>query len=294
MESCEIAPRISEEQLIQYQTQGFLHLPKVIDAHTLARLQQAFDAATEKHSDHWREDRKVAYFDIPSILDEDDVFVDLVDLPVLFPILLAILGGDIQLVQTQARLFLPGPTFTPPWHSDLAGMKGINLGETLNFHLKVHFYPFDLLPDQGCLAFLPGSHRYSETFQRPSISPDPGSSAVRRVVPRAGDAVMFNTHLLHMALDNNTCEIRRSLIYSYSHFWVKNSTSAIPRDWKRLATTAQRLQLFGQPSPGAAPPFFQTCLGPDLGPDIREFFSAGQKLLSRSYHACSSKLRRIL
>jgi hypothetical protein len=30
--------------------------------------------------------------------------------------------------------------------------------------------------------------------------------------------VIFNTHLLHMALDNKTTTVRKSIIYAYSHY----------------------------------------------------------------------------
>ena len=230
-------PIVTEDQMVQFETQGYLHCHGVVNGSTLTRLQNAFDVAATKHADQWPPSSKATYFDIPHILDQDDVFVDLADLPTLFPVLLGILGPDIQLLQTQARLFRPGPSHTPSWHTDMAGIRGINLGQTLNFHIKVHFYPYDLSPDQGCMAFMPGSHRYPDGIQRPPNPPGADSPAVLRIVPKAGDAVLFNTHTLHMALDNNSRHVRKSLIYSYSHFWVKGSVSGVPKDLSRLATT---------------------------------------------------------
>jgi hypothetical protein len=270
-----------EVHLVQFQTQGFLHLPGVIQGATLSRLQQAFDRAAGKYADQWNAPGSPQVFDIPRVLDEDDVFVDLVDLPTLFPTLLAIIGGDIQLLQTQARLMRPGPSHTPPWHSDMTGLQGVNLSQTLNFHVKVHFYPHDLTPDQGCLAFLPGSHRYADGPDKPSLSPHLDSGFARKVVPSAGDAVVFNTHLMHMALANESTAIRKSLIYSYSHFWVKPSVSGAPNDLARLATTPQRRQLFGQPTSSEVPPFFQTLLPPEGSP-IKSMVTAGGQLLRRT------------
>jgi hypothetical protein len=255
----------------------------------LTRLQAAFEAAADRYADQWPASSPLSFFDIPRPLDQDDVFVDLADIPTLFPLLLAILGADIQLVQTQARLLRPGPSLTPDWHSDLAGIRGINIGQTTNFHLKVHFYPWDLAPDQGCLAFLPGTHRLADGVERPRMAQDSTSPAILKIVPKAGDAVLFNTHLLHMALDNRNPQVRRSLIYSYSHFWVKGAASGAPKDLERLATTPQRRQLFQQPATHAEPPFFMKAYETEHGRHMRGLLTAGSSLLRRTLGAYKKK-----
>lgn len=278
---------MNDDLKVHYESQGYLHVPGVVSGPMLTRLQNAFDAAAAKYSGQWPASSKDLFYDIPHILDQDDVFVDLADIPTLFPIILAIIGSDIQLLQTQARLLRPGPAPTPPWHSDMEGLRGVNIGQTLNFHLKVHFYPYDLTPEQGTLAFLPGSHRYPEGIETPNIPEDSQSSVVRRVVPRAGDAVVFNTHLLHMAQANRSKQIRKSLIYSYSHFWVRGTASGVPKDLDRLATTPQRRQLFQQWTEDLdAPPFFVKAYEPEAAPDLKGelkgLMSAGQNLLRRT------------
>jgi hypothetical protein len=278
-----------EDQLFQFEAQGFLHVPGVVSGAMLTRLQAAFEAAAHRYADQWPASSALPYFDIPQPLDQDDVFVDLADIPTLFPLLLAILGADIQLVQTQARLLRPGPSHTPDWHSDLAGIRGINLGQTVNFHLKAHFYPWDLAPDQGCLAFLPGTHRFADGAERPEMSQESDSPIVRKIVPKAGDAVLFNTHLLHMALDNRNQQVRRSIIYSYSHFWVKGAVSGVPKDLERLATTPQRRQLFQQPAGHAEPPFFMNAYEADHRHGMRGLLKAGSKLLRRTLGTHVSK-----
>jgi hypothetical protein len=280
---------MTDELLLQFETQGFLHLHGVMNGATLTRVQTAFDAAFAKYADQWPPTAKIQYFDIPNILDQDDVFVDLADLPTFFPVMLSIIGPDIQLLQTQARLLRPGPTHTPDWHSDLSGIRGIDLSHTPNFHIKAHFYPHDLTPDQGCLAFIPGSHRYADGVERPQIPQDAESSAVRKVVPQGGDLVLFNTHVLHMALDNRSTQVRKSLIYSYSHYWVKGVTSGTPKALDRVALTPQRRQLFGQAPISETPPFFQRAYEPEKSGDLRSLVSAGGHLLRRGLGTLTSK-----
>ena len=279
---------MTAEQKIQYETQGFLHLPGALDSQILGRFKSAFDAAAQKHSSHWKSVDGVngaapKFFDIPHILDEDDVFTDLLDAPAVFPVLLEILGGDIQLHQTMARIFPPGETLTGDWHTDLEGMNGIDLGHSLNFMLKVHYYPEDLAPDQGCLAFIPGSHRYPLGHPQIKLDHTRTSPAITKIVPKAGDAVLFNVHVRHMALDNTSPRIRKSLIYAYSHFWVKNYPNAIPKDVDRLATTNERKQLFGIPTCEKEHSYFQqTLLAPNLRVDVSNFLMAGRSLLSKT------------
>lgn len=247
-----------DQQLMQYETQGFVHLPGVIPPALVARVRAAFDSAAERHRAEWEklpEERraKAPYFDIPDILDVDDAFVDLADLPAIWPLLLRAIGTDIQLNHTHARIMFPGRTFTAAWHSDLAQLQGINLAASPHFFAKVHFYFEDLAPEQGCLGFIPGSQYLPVTENpKPPVDDTDTAGATVRIVPKAGDAVLFNTHCRHMAFDNKTSRPRKSLIYAYSHFWLKNYANAVPTDLERLATTRERRQLFGMDTPGVS------------------------------------------
>jgi hypothetical protein len=242
---------MTPEQRIQFENQGFLHLPGVIPPALVARVQKAFDTAAGEYEARHGVGTQ-GFYDIPDILDVDDCFVDLADLPSMMPVLLEAIGPDIQLNHTHARVFPPGKTHTAPWHSDLVDIVGIDLAHSPHFFVKVHYYFEDLAPNQGCLAFLPGTHRLPADVPRPVIDDIERSAAVKKIVPKAGDAVLFNVHLLHMALDNTSSRTRKSLIYAYSHFWLKNYANAVPADLERLATTPLRKQLFGVETQGVA------------------------------------------
>ncbi len=114
------------EPILSCETQGFVHLPGVLEPAFLARLKAAFDRAVAKHAQKWiaAGEATTPSFNIPQILNDDEVFVDLVDVPTVFPLLVEILGYDIRLMIAQARLFRPFATFVPPWHSDLDEVRG--------------------------------------------------------------------------------------------------------------------------------------------------------------------------
>lgn len=228
---------------LQFDTHGFVHLPGVLPAPFLARLHAAFNAAARSGAPA-PGTPPPRYYDIAAVLDQDPAFIDLVDHPGIFPVLTALIGDDIQLTQAAARLFYPGPTFTAPFHSDLSHVLGFDHAHSLNFLTKVHYYVEDLAPDQGCLAFIPGSHRLPAGHPRPAGLRDEHADGVVKIVPKAGDAIIFNTHVLHMALDNTSGKVRKSIIYAFSHFWMKQSASAMPADLAQF-TCRQRRQLFG-------------------------------------------------
>jgi hypothetical protein len=279
------------DQRLQYENQGFLHLPGIIPPDLVERVRRAFDAAAARYHDEWKAlvaqgKASAAFFDIPDILDQDGCFVELVDLPGLLPVLLTAVGADIQLNHTHARVFPPGKTFTAPWHSDLADVLGIDLAHSLNFFVKVHFYFEDLLPNQGCLAFIPGTHRLPPDYPRPQIEDIEHSPAVVKIVPKAGDCVLFNTHCLHMALDNTSPKTRKSLIYAYSHFWVKNYANGVPRDLEKYATSRLRRQMFGVEEDGVSY-FDQRYDAEGKAADYGAWHSASRRLLSKIRRATS-------
>src|SRR3982750_4812760 len=131
------------DQKLQYENQGFVHIPGLLDAGLVARLKKAVDTSSARHYEAWKAkastgDVSKSFYDIPDILDEDDAFIELVDYEPLMPVLLSAVGPDIQLNHTHARVFPPGKTFTAPWHSDLAEVLGIDLAHSINFFAKVH------------------------------------------------------------------------------------------------------------------------------------------------------------
>jgi phytanoyl-CoA hydroxylase len=284
---------LTEDLTLQYENQGFLHLPNVIPQPLVARLRTAFDGAAARHQKEWEAavaagKASRSYYDIPNILDEDESFVELALLDSLLPVMLSVVGPDIQLNHTHARIFFPGKTFTAPWHSDLEHVVGVNLAHSPNFFVKVHYYFEDLLPDQGCLGFLPGTHRLPAGHPRPQV--DEHSSAAVKIVPKAGDAVVFNTHLLHMALDNKTSLPRKSLIYAYSHFWVKHYANAVPSNVETFATDPLKRQMFGLEEDGV--PYFNQRYNQNGKPAApSSFMNASKKMLKRMLQRNSVQTR---
>jgi len=236
---------IRKAEQIQFENQGFLYLPQLMSPALTGRVKAAYQRAQDDQLAPLMASEKRALYDVAQLLDTDPVFSELAVLPALLPYLLATVGDDIQLIQASARLFPPGKTFTAPWHSDMANTLGIDLAHSAHFHIKVHFYFEDLQPNQGCLAFLPGTHRLPRERDRPRPHDIDAQKDSVIIVPKAGDAVLFNTHCLHMCLDNTSMADRRTLIYAYSHFWVKQQENAYPTNEAWIPDDTLSRQIFG-------------------------------------------------
>jgi phytanoyl-CoA hydroxylase len=101
-------------------------------------------------------------------------------------------------------------------------------------------------------------------------------------VPKAGDAVLFNTHVMHMALDNTSPKPRKSLIYAYSHFWLKNYSNAVPKNVEKYATNRLKRQMFGLEDPNVSYFDQRYTENVDDGDGMFDSFkAASRKLLNR-------------
>src|SRR4051812_36863618 len=98
------------DQRIQYENQGFFHMPGILDRGLVSRVKQAFDTASARYYEEWKQKAAAgaaskAFYDIPDILDQAPAFVELADYEPLLPALLGAIGDDIQLNHTHARVF---------------------------------------------------------------------------------------------------------------------------------------------------------------------------------------------
>lgn len=85
-----------------------------------------------------------------------------------------------------------------------------------------------------------------------------------------------------MCLDNSSEYVRKSLIYTYGHFWMKIYPSAVPRDLDVAATTQQRRQLFGLGSGPRGDYFSQSLQPQDMKEEVEGLLKSGRKLLSKA------------
>jgi len=247
-------PGMTAEQRLFFETNGYLVIPDALSPAENAAALAALEAVEEATREGWRSDiaagrAKPEVHSIPGIIEHGDIFLDLMEHPNTFPVVRDIIGDDVQLSDNDGYI-KPAHTEThAPWHSDIGGLRGV-LHPLSTVMVKQFFFLTDGAEDGGPLAFLPGSHRLPGDYPMPfreRMGEIPGM--VKMIVP-AGTAVIFHCHLYHAAMHNDSDRPRKTLIYTFNHFWMKPWEGYEPSQrLKEAARTPVRRQLLGVGSP---------------------------------------------
>jgi hypothetical protein len=100
----ECSPMDPEEQHAFFLKHGFILLHNILPNDKLPRAQAAWNRAQDRAEAEWHAKRnsgpdsggldasQMLYYDLPNLLAEDDVFLDMIDSPVLVPVLSRITG----------------------------------------------------------------------------------------------------------------------------------------------------------------------------------------------------------
>jgi ectoine hydroxylase-related dioxygenase (phytanoyl-CoA dioxygenase family) len=257
--------RLSEADLAQFDSQGFLRLPGVLDATEIesllagvAKLQSGgeetadsgawwenFQAGTQPPSSaESREFRNVAR--------SGRLFEDLVDAPSILMPIAQILGPRIGLLMSHAVIRAPVSGLTMEelgrtelgWHRDL-GSSYIELPHPQpRLSVKAALWLTPLTgPGQGAMRVIPGSNRLAGD---PAIDPDshqPHGSI--DVLADPGDILLFEQRLWHAACPNALGSARVSLFYAYGYRWLRPQDYSDLRPERLSGMSPVRRQLFG-------------------------------------------------
>src|SRR5438477_6197968 len=141
----------------------------------------------------------------PNFIPEDDMFLDLVDCPRVFPKVWGILGWNIYLYHGHLIVTPPRDPNGPKdkkrlgWHQD-SGRVNLEM-ETHprpRLSLKVAYFLSDASqPGRGNFCIIPGSH-LCDTLERPADGFGQPEGAVP-VLAKPGTAVFFDRRLWHSA-----------------------------------------------------------------------------------------------
>ncbi len=225
----------------QWEEQGYLVFENAIQGGMLDRLQKAFDHWAAACKEDWldqvaRGELAATYYDIPNVLEKDEIFIDILDQPRYFDFVKAFTGDDMIFIGEQVRTAPLWPIGYTGWHPDVPPDHPL--------HIKVQVYVNDVEPGAGEFGYVPGSHR-------PGAGPYPrvrnleAMPGHKRFPGKAGTAIMFNTYGWHVAMENNTGIPRKSIILTYE----KRTPGKIdPSRYALIApslNTPDRLRLFG-------------------------------------------------
>ncbi len=224
----------------EWEDNGVLFVESAIVGEELARLQEAFDRIADEAKREWIEGiakgtRPAAHFDIPNPLEDDDLFIDLIDHPSWYGYLMDFADEDLILMGPQVRTLPVSPISYVGWHPDVP--------HTTPLHMKAQIYVEDVPADGGAFDYVSGSHK-PDAGACPVVRPLDSMPGHKVYPGKAGDVVLFNSYGWHTSMVNRTLRPRKSIILIYEK-WSKDRVST--DRYEAIAekcTTSDRRRLF--------------------------------------------------
>jgi ectoine hydroxylase len=244
------------ENALRLRGEGFLPLPGALGPPAVARLVAALDRIYDEEVARGRT-RAGEPMHLLGEIGRDDVFLELLDHPAVFPVIWGELGWNIHLYHCHLDVTPPHtvPRRRPTWgwHQD-GGRQNLELDcdPRPRMSLKVAFWLSDVsVPGRGNMLIVPRSHE-SNTLPRPGrpeLGFDPPTGAAP-VLASAGDALVLDRRLWHSRSDNLSEHTRRVVFLAYTFRWIR------PRDELGFDSSSERFhglspvrrQLLGEPA----------------------------------------------
>ncbi len=214
--------RLTADQRHFFETQGYLVIENALDADMLARLIAAADRIDARERTAENQTKLLSF---TNIVHEDPAFLDLIDLPTVYPKIWGILGWNTYLYHTHVDLTPPADehalTWRVAWHQD-----SMRVNDEMETHprprlsVKVGYYLTDTTqPDRGNTLIVPGSQLQDEIdCPNDGVSNPPGSEPL---CVKAGTAVIIDRRIWHSRSPNLWNETRKVVWYGYSYRWLR-------------------------------------------------------------------------
>ncbi|HEV7506917.1 MAG TPA: phytanoyl-CoA dioxygenase family protein [Thermoanaerobaculia bacterium] len=249
-----MSPALSEEQRLFFHTQGYLVIPNALSPEELAAIRSDADAAEAR----WRAGlslpgvRRPDLEQVLGIMEHGPALFELLEHPRIFPLVRALLGPDVMMLDHDYFITPPGAAIPQGWHFDF-DLPGVDHPRS-RLMVKVFYVLADIPPDGGATLVLPGSHSTPCGTMLSNVEvPEDLPGAVSMILP-AGSAYLINDRTYHSAGNNRSNIHRRLLIYTYGHKWMRMWDEYRPSpELATRAVTPQRRQLLGLTDPYGPP-----------------------------------------
>jgi hypothetical protein len=192
------------------------------------RTQPGYEpAAAELQRGHyaWKlpDQNKDGFMDRRDLLPYHQAFIDLIDRPAIFDLILDLMGPYIQFSMSQAIIRASTDTFPGYTHTDGGeAQKTIRVTETSRpLAVKVMYLLTDVTgPDSGNFTVYPGSH-LRPFPERADRIPNPKMPGAVPLLGKAGDAYVFPHAIWHGPSPNHSGKARKTILYNYCQMFMK-------------------------------------------------------------------------
>jgi ectoine hydroxylase-related dioxygenase (phytanoyl-CoA dioxygenase family) len=170
-------------------------------------------------------------WNLRNCIAEDAAFLELLDWPATFPLVVDLLSWNIHLITSHLIVRESSPPDTDlrwraeGWHRD-GGTSSTEMQEPHpRLFIKVAYWLTDLSePGRGSIRFVPGSNRLIGRPAQGDGMADPYGAI--EICARPGDAVLFEQRTWHAVGANTSDLTRKSLFFGYGYRWLH------PMDYK--------------------------------------------------------------
>jgi ectoine hydroxylase-related dioxygenase (phytanoyl-CoA dioxygenase family) len=235
---------LSNEQVERFHRDGFLAGIDVLDGRQLAAVRAAVAAVIgdlERHRDRLYEVER-AFSERPGEVvchflggcRVDPVLAELIRLPAATVPCAQLLAVDaLRFWHDQVFAKPPHHPGVVPWHQDYSYWTRT----VPACHITVNIMLDDADAESGCLAFVPGSHRWGLLPKLPFDAPlaailpllPPGAEFLPVTAPlRAGQATIHHSHTLHGSDRNRSDRWRRAAVLNYMGAHVRVADGSRP------------------------------------------------------------------
>jgi len=229
---------LTDDQRSQWAIDGYLKLEGVFDADEVAFFSAQIDAM--RHQPGWEPTNlprghygwvehcpdldPEAFMDRRDILPYHQAFIDLMDRPEVFDLVVDIMGPYILLSMTQAIVRAATPGFAGYTHTDGGeALRRIRVTETSRpLAMKALYLLTDVdEPDSGNFTVYPGSHMRPFPENATPESHNPHTPGCVHLTGKAGDCFLFSHALWHGPAPNLSGRARKTLLYNYCQMFVR-------------------------------------------------------------------------
>ncbi|MEK8132631.1 phytanoyl-CoA dioxygenase family protein [Paenibacillus filicis] len=229
----------------QFEEQGYLILPGVLSQEQVGRLNAAIDDLLEE------EPGSLAH-NIYHSVERHPEIAALIDEPTVLPLIVNLLGYNIQLHISHLTIRKPNPEQVKTetnsfinWHQDgphpqFPSIQGI----TSTYYIKACYILSDMSePNRGNTKVIPGSHNRPYSPEHTNV--DGVLENELQVCGKPGDVFIFTQSLWHSGAPNLSTFTRRQLFFGYSPIWMRPIDYRTVSDRLLEGASPVRRQLLG-------------------------------------------------
>lgn len=265
----------------QFEEDGYLLLPGVLDQDETAFARNAIMGAYERGEQHGELDRTGNLHRLSAVTHCPQLSF-LLDHPRTFPYVWSMLGWNVHVYHSHVDVHPPKAQVADPhwgWHQDGGRQnREVETDPRPRLSVKIAYWFSDVSQTgRGNLMIIPGSHKanWLDGPPRRSLEWPPPPGAIE-VTANAGDALLFDRRIWHVRSENYSDLTRVAAFFGYTFRWIagRDEVRALPEQaWWEHLNPVQR-QLLGDPGDGSGEHLWGHF--PHTTPVYREMAATGQ------------------